>query len=90
MPVIGRLDDQVEAILINPLKGRRTDDAVGRRADDAKESAPGAEESARTATPTPATREQDDADSAARKREADDVAWRRERDDGAALPVWLL
>jgi len=24
MPVIGRLDDQVEAVLINPLKQRRT------------------------------------------------------------------
>jgi hypothetical protein len=26
MPVIGRLDDQVEAVLINPLKRRRTAD----------------------------------------------------------------
>jgi hypothetical protein len=30
MPVIGRLDDQVEAVLINPLKRRPTPDAEGR------------------------------------------------------------
>jgi hypothetical protein len=81
MPVIGRLDDQVEAILINPLKGRRADDAQERRADGAEESADAAQESARTAIPTPAAGEQDDADSAARRREAD---------DDEALPVWLL
>jgi hypothetical protein len=89
MPVIGRLDDQVEAILINPLKGRRADGAKERREDGAEESLPGAEESlpgaeerARTAMPTPATGEQGDARSAARKRETED--------DDAALPVWLL
>jgi hypothetical protein len=97
MPVIGRLDDQVEAILINPLKRRRAEGVEERRADGAEESADGAEgrradgaegrraqgaeERARTAIPTPATGEQDDADSAARKRVAD---------DDAALPVWLL
>ncbi len=30
MPVIGRLDDQVEAVLINPLRRRPTPDAEGR------------------------------------------------------------
>jgi hypothetical protein len=81
MPVIGRLDDQVEAILINPLRGRRAD-GVEESADGAEgRRAHGAEESARTANPTPTTKEQDDTDSAARKRVAD---------DDAALPVWLL
>ncbi|HEX8635462.1 MAG TPA: hypothetical protein VF703_15055 [Pyrinomonadaceae bacterium] len=30
MPVIGRLDDQVEAVLINPLGKRRAPDEQGR------------------------------------------------------------
>ncbi|MCA1565500.1 MAG: hypothetical protein LC803_07665 [Acidobacteria bacterium] len=30
MPVIGRLDDQVEAVLINPLKRRQTPDEAER------------------------------------------------------------
>ncbi|MDQ1610998.1 MAG: hypothetical protein QOG00_929 [Pyrinomonadaceae bacterium] len=56
MSVIGRLDDQVEAVLINPLKGRR---------------APGDEEREPPAPPAPASEERDSADSVPNKREAE-------------------
>jgi hypothetical protein len=56
MPVIGRLDDQVEAVLINPLKKRR---------------APEETEREQPAMPPRAPEEHDHADTAAEKREAD-------------------
>ena len=56
MPVIGRLDDQVEAILINPLKRRPSPDEEGRE---------------QPAIPAPVAEERDDANAPAEKREAD-------------------
>lgn len=56
MSVIGRLDDQVEAVLINPLKGRR---------------APDEEEREQPETPAPLSEERDGADSVPNKREAE-------------------
>ncbi|HEY9401813.1 MAG TPA: hypothetical protein VIQ24_03920 [Pyrinomonadaceae bacterium] len=55
MPVIGRLDDQVEAILINPLRRPTADEA---------------EREPTAITPT-VSEERDDADSEREKREAD-------------------
>lgn len=46
MSVIGRLDDQVEAVLINPLKRERP--------------TPGTEERERSAQPAPASPERDE------------------------------
>ena len=57
MPVIGRLDDQVEAVLINPLEQRRTPDE--------------AERERPAALPAPDSEERDDADAASKKREAE-------------------
>ena len=56
MPVIGRLDDQVEAVLINPLKQRRAPDDAERE---------------RPALPAPDSEEQGDAGTASEKREAE-------------------
>jgi hypothetical protein len=55
MPVIGRLDDQVEAILINPHGRRRRE--------------PGEDERERPPLPPAATEERGDADSTSEKRE---------------------
>ncbi|MDQ1560358.1 MAG: hypothetical protein QOD32_3418 [Pyrinomonadaceae bacterium] len=56
MSVIGRLDDQVEAVLINPLKGRR---------------APDDEEREPHAPHAPVSEERDSAGSVPNKREAE-------------------
>jgi hypothetical protein len=56
MPVIGRLDDQVEAVLINPLKRRREADEAPRE---------------QTRIPPAVSEERDDADSSTEKREVD-------------------
>ena len=57
MPVIGRLDDQVEAVLINPLKGRGVPEEAERE---------------RPATPLPGPEERDGASPPpAAEREAD-------------------
>jgi|GEM_PF-2170696 len=55
MPVIGRLDDQVEAVLINPLRRPTPDEA----------------EREQTAIPPAVSAERDEADSSAEKSEAD-------------------
>jgi hypothetical protein len=56
MPVIGRLDDQVEAVLINPVRRRPTPDETERE---------------RPATPAPVSGEPSGADAPAEKREAE-------------------
>jgi hypothetical protein len=56
MPVIGRLDDQVEAVLINPVRRRPTPDEAEREQPPA---------------PAPVSGEPDRADPPAEKREAE-------------------
>lgn len=60
MSVIGRLDDQVEAVLINPLKRRERDDAEEAR-DAPSPPAPTPSNEERDAGSSPETRDAGDA-----------------------------
>ena len=74
MPVIGRLDDQVEAVLINPLKRRPMTEEAERE---------------QPAVPASGSEERDNADTPSERRDNADASTEK-REAKSALPVWLL
>jgi hypothetical protein len=81
MPVIGRLDEQVNDVLINPV-GRR------RRRDDGEASVP--PDDARTDSTSDATRDNSAAHSNDAPHKRDANARHDEGRGDESLPVWLL